>query len=148
MLLGRDTATGGMAQAGDASGSIDLLLVDDAPIMLKVVGEDLAEQPGVHVVAKAKNGREAVELALAHRPDLILMDVNMPIMDGIAATAEIRRIWPEAKGLIMSLDDDRMTVERALKAGASGFVSKEGREERPTRTDVQNRRQLSSFGAS
>ncbi|MEZ7154961.1 response regulator [Streptomyces sp. MAD19A] len=84
----------------------------------------LASDPRISVVAEAANGREAVALTLEHRPDVTLMDIRMPVMDGLAATAEIRRQAPETSVLVLTTFSEDEYVSRALTSGASGFMLK------------------------
>lgn len=83
------------------------------------------EDSDIKVVAEAADGLTAVELALRHRPDLILMDVAMPVMGGIDATRRIRRSWPEARILLLSMYGEERVVKDASKAGAAGYLVKD-----------------------
>ncbi|MFE9783236.1 response regulator [Streptomyces sp. NPDC005775] len=86
----------------------------------------LSADPEIHVVAEASNGAEAVDLTLRHRPDVVLMDFRMPVMDGLAATAEIKRKVPETSVLILTTFSEDEYVARALGDGAGGFMLKSG----------------------
>lgn len=103
---------------------IRILLVDDHEMVRIGVSAYLQTQPDMEVVDEATNGKEAVEKALALRPDIILMDMVMPEMNGAEATAEIIKQWPEAKIVIVTsfLDDDK--VYPALEAGAISYILK------------------------
>ncbi|WP_313893177.1 response regulator transcription factor [Psychrobacillus sp.] len=103
---------------------IRILLADDHEMVRIGVSAYLQAQPDMDVVAEAVNGQEAVELALQHRPDIILMDMVMPIMNGAEATHEIVQRWPEAKVMIVTsfIDDDK--VYPALEAGAISYLLK------------------------
>ncbi len=103
---------------------IRILLVDDHEMVRIGVASYLQAQPDMEVVAEATNGQEAVTLALLHRPDIILMDMVMPIMNGAEATKEIVSKWPEAKVMIVTsfIDDDK--VYPALEAGAISYLLK------------------------
>src|SRR5215472_12767336 len=85
----------------------------------------LSIQEGIEVVGTASDGKEALEQALALRPDVILMDVRMPLMDGVAATAQVRRQWPSCQILMLTTFDDEEYVIKALQAGASGYLLKD-----------------------
>ncbi|GGX39372.1 response regulator [Streptomyces chryseus] len=86
----------------------------------------LSSDPDIEVVAEAANGSEAVDLTAKHRPDVVLMDIRMPVMDGLAATAEIKRQVPETSVLILTTFSEDEYVARALGGGASGFMLKSG----------------------
>ncbi|MDW0114154.1 response regulator transcription factor [Sporosarcina saromensis] len=103
---------------------IRVLLVDDHEMVRIGVSAYLQTQPDMEVVGEAVNGKEAVEKALALRPDIILMDMVMPEMNGAEATAAIIKQWPEAKIVIVTsfLDDDK--VYPALEAGAISYILK------------------------
>jgi two-component system, NarL family, response regulator LiaR len=103
---------------------IRILLADDHEMVRIGVSAYLQTQPDMEVIDEAVNGKEAVEKALALRPDIILMDMVMPEMNGAEATAEIIRQWPEAKIVIVTsfLDDDK--VYPALEAGAISYILK------------------------
>lgn len=103
---------------------IRILLADDHEMVRIGVSAYLQVQPDMEVVGEASNGREAVDLALRLRPDIILMDMVMPEMNGAEATAAIVREWPEAKIMVVTsfLDDDK--VYPALEAGASSYILK------------------------
>ena len=108
---------------------IKVLLVDDHEMVRIGVSAYLSAQPDIEVVGEAANGKEAVELALSLRPDIILMDLVMDEMDGIEATRKIMDQWPEAKIIVVTsfLDDDK--VYPALEAGATSYLLKTSRAE-------------------
>ena len=103
---------------------IRVLLVDDHEMVRIGVSTYLQTQSDLEVVGQAENGEEGVRLALALRPDIILMDMVMPVMNGAEATAEILKEWPEAKVIIVTsfLDDDKLYS--ALEAGATSYILK------------------------
>lgn len=103
---------------------IKVLFVDDHEMVRIGVSSYLSAQSDIEVVGEADNGRTAVKLALSLRPDIILMDLVMPEMDGIEATKQIMEDWPEAKIIIVTsfLDDEK--VYPALEAGASSYMLK------------------------
>ena len=101
-----------------------VLIADDHGIVRSGIRLLLERQPGIDVVAEAADGVEAVEKALAARPDLVLLDVGMPRMTGLQAAREIRSHLPEARVLMLSMHDDEHYLFEALKAGASGYVLK------------------------
>ena len=105
---------------------IRVVLADDEAVVRIGVAAVLATAPDVEVVAEAANGREAVDLALAHRPDVVVLDIRMPVLDGIAAAAELRRVGSPAGILVLTTFADDSFVTRALGTGAGGFVLKTG----------------------
>jgi DNA-binding NarL/FixJ family response regulator len=86
----------------------------------------LLMEPDIVVVGEANSGEQALELAHALSPDIVLMDVEMPGMDGITATAALRSTTPQSAVVIMSIHDDALTRARAEAAGAAAFVEKTG----------------------
>ena len=103
---------------------IRVLFVDDHEMVRIGVSSYLTAQPDIEVVAEADDGSAAIDLALQHKPDIILMDLVMKEMDGIEATRRIIEKWPEAKIIIVTsfLDDDK--VYPALEAGATSYMLK------------------------
>lgn len=101
------------------------IVVDDNPEMVAIANELLASAGHVEVVATASNGTEAVSAVRMFDPDLVLMDINMPHMNGLAAAMQIREISSQTRILIMSSEDRPDVGLAALDCGADGFVSKE-----------------------
>ncbi|AEV84744.1 LuxR family transcriptional regulator [Actinoplanes sp. SE50] len=102
--------------------TVRVLLVDDQPLIRAALQMVISEAPDLEVVGEAGNGGEAVRLAAELRPDLVVMDLRMPGMDGIEAT---RRIAGQTRVLVLTTFDDDENVHRALRAGASGFLVKD-----------------------
>ena len=105
---------------------IRLLLVDDYRDMRALVRHYVERTPDIRIVGEAEDGVVAVALASALHPDVILMDIQMPRMDGIVATQTVHEIAPQSAVIMFSTDDDRCTRERAQAAGALAFVEKGG----------------------
>ncbi|MFE2753621.1 response regulator [Actinosynnema sp. NPDC059335] len=103
---------------------IRVLLADDEAMVRAGVKAILRTDPGIEVVAEAADGREAVELALVHRPDVVLLDIRMPRLDGLAAATELRRVAPGTAVLVLTTFDEDEHVARALGEGADGFLLK------------------------
>lgn len=101
-----------------------LMIVDDHEVVRMGLRAALEVEDDFTVVAEAGNGREAIDKALAHRPDIILMDVRMDGMDGIEACREVRNELPETKVLMLTSFAEEETVVAALLAGAAGYVLK------------------------
>ncbi len=104
---------------------IKLLLADDHQIVLKGISFFLAMQPDFEIVGEAHNGQEAVELTAELKPDIVLMDLNMPVMDGIEASRLIAESHPEVKVLVLTSFADSSHVVPALRTGAIGYMLKE-----------------------
>ncbi|MEP7225506.1 MAG: response regulator transcription factor [Actinomycetota bacterium] len=103
-----------------------ILIADDHAIVRSGLKKVLDVEPDLEVVAEAEDGAEAVDKALKEDVDLVILDVSMPRMTGIQATAELRKRKPELKTLILSMHDSEQFLFEALKAGASGYVLKSG----------------------
>jgi DNA-binding NarL/FixJ family response regulator len=109
--------------------TIRVLLVDDQPAVRQGLRIRLVLEPDVEVVGEAGDGAGAISLAQSLRPDVILMDVRMPGMDGISTVRTLRAVAPESAAVILSLYDDARTRARAEEAGAAAFVAKHEVEE-------------------
>lgn len=105
--------------------AITLLLAEDQTLMRQGLKTLLELEPGLRVVGEAPDGEAAVQLALQLRPNIILMDVQMPRKNGVEATAEICRAWPEAKVIILTTFDRDDYVFQGIRAGAMGYLLKD-----------------------
>ena len=103
-----------------------ILIADDHAIVRSGLRKVLDAQPDLEVVAEAEDGADAVDKALKENVDLAILDVSMPRMTGIQATAELHKRKPELKTLILSMHNSEQFLFEALKAGASGYVLKSG----------------------
>ena len=101
-----------------------LLLVDDHKLLRQGLRRAV-EEAGFDVVGEAGDGEEAVRLAVELRPDLVLMDVTMPVLDGIEATRRLRQSAPEARVVILTMHGEEETVDQALRAGAVAYLLKD-----------------------
>ena len=106
-----------------------MLIADDDDLMRAGLAELLSGEDSIEIVGQARSGREAVERARRLNPDVVLMDVRMPDMDGIAATAELAETAPAARVLILTTFEQDDYIFGALRAGASGFLLKRTRPE-------------------
>jgi CheY-like chemotaxis protein len=114
-----------METAAALPSEIGVLVADDEPLFVEMLQAMLAAEDGIDVVATVGDGRAAVRLATELEPDVILMDVSMPIMDGIDATARIRERDPNACILILTGGTTPGDVDRARKAGAAAYITKD-----------------------
>jgi DNA-binding NarL/FixJ family response regulator len=108
---------------------IRIIVADDHPVVRGGLVALLRTIPSLDVVGEAADGGTAVRLTQEHRPDVVLMDVRMPGMDGVEATRQIREQTPESRVLILTMYDDDATVFTAMKAGAQGYLLKESEQD-------------------
>ena len=102
-----------------------VLVVDDHALVRTGVVNIIAHEPDLRVVAEASNGAEAVDAYAKHRPDVTLLDLRMPVMEGAEAVRRIREIDPNAKVIVLTTYDTDEDITRALKAGAKAYVLKD-----------------------
>lgn len=113
--------------------AVRVLIVDDHPVVRSGIKGMLAPDPGCEVVGEASNGAEAVALTRRLAPDVVLMDLRLPELDGVAATAEIKATHPQVQVLVLTTYDTDSDVVRALDAGAIGYLLKDLPHEEITR---------------
>lgn len=106
------------------AGCVRVVAADDQELVRVGLRRILTTRRGVDVVGEAGNGREAVDLVRSLRPDLVLMDVRMPVLDGPGAIAELRRAGDQVPVLVLTTYDDEEVLAAALRAGANGFLLK------------------------
>ncbi|WP_405664803.1 response regulator transcription factor [Streptomyces sp. NBC_01166] len=104
---------------------IRILVADDEPLIRAGIRMILSSADDIDVVAEAADGREAVELARSQRVDVALLDIQMPVMDGLTALTELRRAVPQVRVLILTTFGERQNVLRALTGGSAGFLLKD-----------------------
>jgi DNA-binding NarL/FixJ family response regulator len=104
---------------------IRVAIVDDQPLFTEGLGRIVGAQPGMEVVGTAQDGASGVRMCQELKPDVILMDISMPVMNGVVATRRIRDLLPDAKVLILTVHADDVHVFRGIKAGASGYLLKD-----------------------
>jgi DNA-binding NarL/FixJ family response regulator len=105
--------------------SIRILVADDHNVVRRGLVFFLKTQQNIEIIGEARNGKEAVQMADALKPDLVLMDLVMPVMDGIEATREIKKQYPNMKIMILTSFSDQDHVIPAIEAGASGYQLKD-----------------------
>lgn len=103
---------------------IKVIVADDHTILADGIENMLNKKGAFEVVAKATNGEEVIKLLKMHRIDVVIMDINMPVMDGLEATRVVKEHFPEVKVLIMSMHDKEGYIQNALEAGADGYILK------------------------
>ena len=122
--------------------SIRILLADDHRILRDGLRSLLAQEPDMQVVGEASDGEQVVKLARELQPDMVIMDVVMPVIDGVEATRQIRMAVPTAKVIALSMHSDRRFVSEMVRAGALGYLVKDSAFEelsQAVRTVIANR---------
>jgi DNA-binding NarL/FixJ family response regulator len=118
-------ASSGGQRSKSRTDKIRLLIADDHVTVLEGLVAIIGRQPDMQVVAAASNGREAVDLWLTNRPDVTLLDLRMPILDGVGAIQEIRRREFSARVIVLTTFDTDADLSKAIKAGAKGYLLKD-----------------------
>jgi len=113
------------SQQSPEQAAVRVLIVDDQQLMRDGIASLLKLQDGLDIVGTAANGQEALEQAVSQQPDVILMDIRMPVVDGVSATQQIHRQLPDCKILMLTTFNDDAYVLEALQAGASGYLLKD-----------------------
>ena len=106
------------------AGKIRVLIAEDQQLMVRMLTAFVGEQPDMEVVGEVPDGRQAVEFCRENEPDLVLMDVSMPEMDGLSAARTIRETVPGTAIIILTAHEDKAYVLQALRAGARGYLHK------------------------
>ena len=104
---------------------IRVLVADDHALVREGIRHVLDAEPGIDVVAEASNGRDAVELALQHTPDVVVLDITMPEETGLKAAARLRELLPSAKVLLLSMHDHAEYVREGMRIGTHGYILKD-----------------------
>lgn len=102
-----------------------ILIVDDHTLMRAGLRALLSQEPDIEIVGEADNGRDAVRAIMTHVPDLVLMDLNMPGMNGIEAIVDIKRRYPDTRVLVLTLHRTEEYIHESLRAGADGYILKD-----------------------
>jgi two-component system nitrate/nitrite response regulator NarL len=108
-----------------AAGTVRVLIVDDHDLFVDALRALLETEQGIDVVATAPNGLEAVERVVELEPEVVLMDVSMPVLDGFEATRAIRKRAPSTRVLFVTGSNAEEDLERAREVGATGYISKD-----------------------
>jgi len=112
------------ADSADQQGLMKVLLVDDSPYFLRAATRFLSELDAVAALATAASGADAVQAVIRDRPDLVLIDINMPGMSGLAAVRRIKAIEPDLRVVVVSLNESSDFRAAAGAAGADGYIAK------------------------
>ena len=116
---------GGAERSSNANASIRVLVADDHPVVRTGLAAVLVQQPDLELVAEAENGERAVAMYREHQPDVCLMDLRMPVMDGVEAIRTIMTEFPGARILALTTYEGDADIRRALEAGARGYLLKD-----------------------
>ena len=111
--------------AGAVTPRARVLVVDDHSLLRTGVANIINQEPGLEVIAEAANGREAIDAFVRHHPDVVLMDLRMPEMEGVEAVRRIREIDPHARVIVLTTYDADEDIARALQAGAKAYILKD-----------------------
>jgi DNA-binding NarL/FixJ family response regulator len=103
---------------------VRIVVADDSAVYRRTLCGILQKAKGLQVVAEAEDGLAAIQAVEEHRPDVVLMDVSMPVLDGIEATRIIRSKFPGTRVLVLTINADKSISDRAYQVGACGFLSK------------------------
>lgn len=114
---------------GHPQRKVNVVLADDHPLMRQALRNILCNEPDFKVIAEATNGEEATRLSLELVPDVVIMDISMPKLNGLEATLQIKEKCPEIAVLILTVHSDNEHIISILKAGASGYLTKSASEE-------------------
>ncbi|HET8768380.1 response regulator transcription factor [Phycicoccus sp. M110.8] len=138
----------GTAGSGGAGARIRVLIADDHPVFRDGLATLLEPHPDIEVVARAADGAEAVALAAEHRPDVVVMDIQMPEVNGIEATRRVLAADPSIGVLVFTMGEDDGTLLSAMRAGARGYLVKGASQEEVTRAITAVHAGGVVFGAS
>ena len=105
--------------------AIKILLVDDHPLIIEGLAKVLSFAEEIKIVGKAYNGRQAVDLAKRSKPNVVIMDINMPVLNGVESCREIKNILPNTEIIALTVCEDKENILRALKAGVRGYFLKD-----------------------
>jgi DNA-binding NarL/FixJ family response regulator len=104
---------------------VRILVADDHQVVRTGLRALIESHPGWKVCAEAANGREAVEKASQYKPDVAVLDIGMPLLNGVEATRQIRKLSPQTEVLILSMHDSELLIQEVLEAGAHGYILKD-----------------------
>jgi len=103
---------------------ITIVIVDDQPTVRAGLRMRLSLEADLQIVGAAQDGKNALDVVARLKPDIVIMDLEMPVMDGLAATQSLKSLAPECRVIMLTIHDDEATCKRAHDSGAAGFVSK------------------------
>ena len=103
---------------------ITIVIADDQPLVRQGLRMRLALEEDMKIIGAAQDGNNALDVVLRLKPDVVIMDLEMPVMDGLAATRQLQSLAPDCGVIMLTIHDDEANHKQALEAGAAGFVSK------------------------
>jgi NarL family two-component system response regulator LiaR len=103
---------------------INIMIVDDHPLVRHGIKTLIESYDDLHLIAEAENGKEALDLCKKHRPDIVLMDMVMPILDGAETTRQLLKRWPDIKVIALTSFNEKDLIKKSLKAGAKNYILK------------------------
>ena len=109
----------------DPNHTIKVIIADDHVLFLQGVKTALSVKKDVELIAEADNGMQRLNLLKHMQPDVIFLDIKMPLMDGIATLPEIRKLYPQAKVIILSMHNDHSMISKLMEIGANSYVTKD-----------------------
>ena len=121
----------------DKSKTINIIIADDHTIFLEGITA-LISSEYINVIANCKNGQEVLDFLKAQYVDLVISDINMPVMDGITLVKKIKKLYPKTKIMMLSMYEERHIINKAIKAGANGYMSKNSGKKDITQKSIQN----------
>ena len=104
---------------------IRVLIADDHALVREGIRYVLDLDPNISVIAEASNGREAIDMALEHNPDVVVLDINMPLLSGLEAAAQLRQLTPDTRLLLLSMHDQAEYAREGLRIGTHGYILKD-----------------------
>lgn len=107
-----------------------IIIAEDVTLFLEGLSELLIIEPGINLIGEAMNGQQLLNQLEVRQPDLVLLDINMPVMNGIEAAKIIRKLYPNIKILALTSHVEKVTVRRMIKAGADGYMLKDNSKEK------------------
>lgn len=109
--------------------SVKIIIIEDHALVRQGIRSLLESEPGIEIIAEARNGREALELCARNQPDVVLMDLNVPVMSGLECAHALKKNFPQIKVIVLTMHDDESYLIDMLEAGANGYLWKNSSKE-------------------